>query len=177
MAYIGAGAISVSLHMISPTSVDLFENAIMLSGSALNPSVPRIKDHLTILYNLAETLHYPVDNNRDLLEFLRQIDAKLLTQRTYQDFSNTGFGRRMANLIWATVVERNYFVAKRRQCIEFIDLICVFFFNLDPHAVDKFIDKTPFDILTSDDYESNVNAMFGCTFEVRIYIYTRTEQK
>lgn len=80
----------------------------MLSGSALNPSIPRVKDHLTILYNLAEYLHYPVDNNRDLLEFLRQIDAKVLTQRTYQDFSNTGFGRRMANLIWATVVERNF---------------------------------------------------------------------
>lgn len=102
------GAISVSLHLISPSSRGLFENAIMLSGSALNPSIPRIKDHLTILYNLAEYLHYPVDNNRDLLEFLKQIDAKVLTQRTYQDFSNTGFGRRMANLIWATVVERKY---------------------------------------------------------------------
>lgn len=92
--------------MISPASNGLFENAIMLSGSALNPSIPRVKDHLTILYNLAETLHYPVDNNRDLLEFLRQIDGKLLTKRTYQDFSNPGFGRRMANLIWGTAVER-----------------------------------------------------------------------
>lgn len=80
----------------------------MLSGSALNPSIPRVKDHLTILYNLAEYLHYPIDNNRDLLAFLEQIDAKVLTRRTYQDFSNTGFGRRMANLIWATVVERKH---------------------------------------------------------------------
>ncbi|XP_055320352.1 esterase B1-like [Sitodiplosis mosellana] len=134
------GAISVSLHMISPASKGLFENAIMLSGSALNPSIPRVKDHLTILYNLAESLHYPVENNRDLLEFLRQIDGKLLTKRTFQDFSNTGFGRRMANLIWATAVEH-------------------------PHAVDKFIDRTPFDILTNDEYKSNVNALFGCTFE------------
>lgn len=100
------GAISVSLHMISPASQGLFENAIVLSGSALNPSIPRVKDHLTILYNLAESLHYPVDNNRDLLEFLHQIDGKLLTKRTFQDFTNTGFGRRMANLIWATAVER-----------------------------------------------------------------------
>ncbi|XP_031622630.1 esterase E4-like [Contarinia nasturtii] len=135
-----SGAISVSLHMISPASVGLFENAIMLSGSALNPSIPRVKDHLTLLYNLAESLHYPVDNNRDLLEFLRQIDGKLLTKRTHQDFSNPGFGRRMANLIWATAVEH-------------------------PHAVDKFIDKTPFDILTDDNYKTNVNALFGCTFE------------
>lgn len=37
----------------------------------------------------------------------------------------------------------------------------------DPHAVDQFIDKTPFDILTNDDYESNVNALFGCTLEVQ----------
>lgn len=101
-----SGALSVSLHMISPASDGLFENAIILSGSALNPSIPRVKDHLTILYNLAEYLHYPVDNNRDLLEFLRQIDGKLLTQRTYQDLHITGFGRRIANLIWSTVVER-----------------------------------------------------------------------
>lgn len=103
------GAISVSLHMISPASKGLFENAIMLSGSALNPSIPRVKDHLTLLYNLAENLHYPVDNNRDLLEFLKQVDAKLLTQHTFQNFSNTGFGRRMANMIWATVIERMIF--------------------------------------------------------------------
>lgn len=113
---LSVGAISVSLHLISPSSRGLFENAIMLSGSALNPSIPRVKDHLTILYNLAEYLHYPVDNNRDLLEFLRQIDAKVLTQRTYQDFSNTGFGRRMANLIWATVVERNFTIYKHTFC-------------------------------------------------------------
>lgn len=37
----------------------------------------------------------------------------------------------------------------------------------DPHAVDQFIDKTPFDILTDADYKSDVNALFGCTFEVR----------
>lgn len=45
---------------------------------------------------------------------------------------------------------------------------------LDPHAVDQFIDKTPFDILTNDDYESNVNALFGCTLEVRKVIITAT---
>lgn len=94
--------------MISPASKGLFENAIVLSGSALNPSIPRVKDHLTLLYNLAENLHYPVDNNRDLLEFLKQVDAKLLTKRTFQNFSNPGFGRRMANSIWSTVIERTY---------------------------------------------------------------------
>lgn len=43
-------------------------------------------------------------------------------------------------------------------------------FVLDPHAVDQFIDKTPFDILTNDDYESNVNALFGCTLEVNFVV-------
>lgn len=103
-----AGAISVSLHMISPASVGLFENAIMLSGSSLNPAIPRVKDHLTTLYDLAEALHYPLDNNKDLLEFLREIDAKLLTQRTFQGFHYPGFGRQMGNLIWATAVERKF---------------------------------------------------------------------
>lgn len=111
--------------MISPASKGLFENAIMLSGSALNPSIPRVKDHLTLLYNLAENLHYPVDNNRDLLEFLKQVDAKLLTKRTFQNFSNPGFGRRMANSIWSTVIERTYFRGDFIKVIRFQS----FFFN------------------------------------------------
>lgn len=161
------GAISVSLHMISPASKGLFENAIMLSGSALNPSIPRIKDHLTILYNLAENQHYPVDNNRDLLEFLKQIDAKVLTQRTIQDITNSGFGRRLANLNWATVVEReNRLHFSMKLNFHQFSLIAHAFRLLDPHAVDKFIGKTPFDILTDDDYESNINSLFSCTLEV-----------
>lgn len=47
---------------------------------------------------------------------------------------------------------------------------------LDPHAVDQFIDKTPFDILTDDGYESDVNALFGCTSEVRIDLTSSTMQ-
>lgn len=38
----------------------------------------------------------------------------------------------------------------------------------DPHAVDQFLGQTPFDILTSNDYESDVNTIFGCTLEVSI---------
>lgn len=54
----------------------------------------------------AEHFHYTVDNNRDLIAFLKQIDANLLTKRTYQEFHYPGFGRLMANLIWSPIVER-----------------------------------------------------------------------
>lgn len=47
-----SGASSVNLHMISPQTNNLFQKAIMMSGSALNPFLPRIQDHSSILYNL-----------------------------------------------------------------------------------------------------------------------------
>lgn len=72
-------------------------------------------------FSIAETLHYPVDNNRDLIEFLKQIDGKTLIKRTYQDFTNTGFGRRMANLIWATVVERKCFIFFLLNFVQYIN--------------------------------------------------------
>lgn len=151
------GAICVSLHTMSKSSKGLFQNAVMLSGSALNPMVPRSRDHLSLIYNLgmhshefrfcalhftykhsfsvlvteeeaclyllskmyfyrliitnfinitAEHFHYTVDNNRDLIAFLRQIDANSLTKRTYQEFHYPGFGRLMANFIWSPIVER-----------------------------------------------------------------------
>lgn len=40
------------------------------------------------------------------------------------------------------------------------------FIRLDPHAVDQFLGKTPFDILTNDGYESDVNALFGYASDV-----------
>lgn len=50
------GAICVSLHTMSKASKGLFQNAIMLSGSALNPMIPRSRDHLPLMYNLG-TFH------------------------------------------------------------------------------------------------------------------------
>lgn len=45
------GSSSVNLHILSPKSNVLFNKAIMMSGSALNPFLLRETDHLQILYN------------------------------------------------------------------------------------------------------------------------------
>lgn len=66
------GAVSVSLHLISPASDGLFQNAIMLSGSSLNPSIPRVKDHLTILYNLGE-FHKIFPSLHEMSKFIKKI--------------------------------------------------------------------------------------------------------
>lgn len=122
--------------MISPKTKHLFHSAILMSGSALNPFLPRRHDHKSILYNLgkilskhnyrlefryglfehqtdslgsilAENLHYPISNDNDLLEFLQQIDGKQLTKMTYQKDYEPGFGRKSFNRIWTVCIEGN----------------------------------------------------------------------
>lgn len=46
------GSASVNMHMISPKTNTLFQNAILISGSALNSYLPRQHDHIAYLYNL-----------------------------------------------------------------------------------------------------------------------------
>lgn len=52
------GASTVNLFMIPPQSQHLFRKAIVASGSALNPCIPRRQDHSSILYNLGEILSF-----------------------------------------------------------------------------------------------------------------------
>ncbi|XP_031622611.1 esterase B1-like [Contarinia nasturtii] len=131
-----SGAASVNLHMISPTASHLFHKAIMMSGSALNPFLPRHQDHSSILYNLAENLRYPASNKRDLIKFLNEIDGKLLSKMTFQDDYNPGFSRKTFNRIWTV-------------CIE------------EPNAIDPFITVAPFNILTNQSFENKFDTLFS----------------
>lgn len=54
------GAICVSLHTMSKSSKGLFQNAVMLSGSALNPMIPRSRDHLPLLYSLGNRIIHTI---------------------------------------------------------------------------------------------------------------------
>lgn len=58
----------------------------------------------------AANIFYPVNNNRDLIDLLKIVDAKLLARKTAQDFYVSGLGRKVAELIWAPVVERKCFI-------------------------------------------------------------------
>lgn len=55
----------------------------------------------------AENLYYPVSNKNELLTFLKQVDAKLLTEKTFQVFYYPGMGRKTAKRIWTAVIESN----------------------------------------------------------------------
>lgn len=106
----------------------------MASGTVLNPWSYTDQNHISVLYNLGEftdtsnddksiliakniwfrnsaaNVFNPVDNNRDLIQMLKQIDASLLIQRTQQGLYVSGLGRKVADLLWSPVVERECFV-------------------------------------------------------------------
>lgn len=48
------GSMSASLHILSTNARKLFQRAILLSGSALTPLLPRVHDHTSIVRNLGE---------------------------------------------------------------------------------------------------------------------------
>lgn len=48
---------SASLHILNSKSRKLFQKAILFSGSAMNPVLPRVKDHTSIVQNLGD-LHF-----------------------------------------------------------------------------------------------------------------------
>lgn len=62
---------------------------------------------LIIELRTAENMHYPVSDVNELVEFLKQVDVKVLSKKTFQDDYNPGLGRKMLNRIWTVVVESN----------------------------------------------------------------------
>lgn len=103
------GSVSVQLHMMSPLSKHLFQRAILLSGSALNPYLPAKDEHTAIMKNVAECLNYTIRNQNDLIEFLQQIDGKLLYNRTYfPEFFTDDVGRKVFNRHWTLFIESKF---------------------------------------------------------------------
>lgn len=67
---------------------------------------------MTLLFVLAESLHYPITDKNDLLMFLQQIDGKLLYKMTQQNDYVPGFGRKSFNRIWSISIEGTVVVAE-----------------------------------------------------------------
>lgn len=179
--------------MISPASNTLFQNAILMSGSALNPYLPYSRhSHKSILYNLgrsisfrwatnyihsdvlyfywlfvAENLHYPISDDDDLLEFLREIDAKLLYKMSYQKAYLPGFGRKSFNRIWTVciegLVEFNLKIWWRILSAKCVDLFVITAKN----AFEPFLTESPFSILSNENYSSNINTLYSTSPWVR----------
>lgn len=49
--------------------------------------------------------NYNGNNQKDLLKYLLNVDAKLLTSSTYKSLSNTGMPSRETQAIWLPIVE------------------------------------------------------------------------
>ncbi|XP_065165660.1 esterase E4-like [Atheta coriaria] len=74
----GAGAFSVSLHLVSPLSKGLFNKAIIMSGSAFG-NVPISNNNLDVIQKLAKHLSCPIDSTANLIKCLRGKTVKEIT--------------------------------------------------------------------------------------------------
>ncbi|XP_031623232.1 esterase B1-like [Contarinia nasturtii] len=131
-----AGAASVQLHMVSPQSKHLFQRAILMSGSALNPFLPAKTEHSTIIKNLAEDFNHTIRNESNLIGFLNKIDGKMLYKNTNIGIFTDHVGRKGFNRQWSVFIE-------------------------DQNANNPFLIETPLNIFTNSNYESNLATLFS----------------
>jgi carboxylesterase type B len=81
----GAGATSVSLHMVSPLSEGKFNRAIAMSGSAFSNlvgTIPDIKAYKDIKSFACEDSK----NNKDLIECIRNLEALPLVKYSWNRY-------------------------------------------------------------------------------------------
>ncbi|XP_037510153.1 acetylcholinesterase isoform X1 [Rhipicephalus sanguineus] len=89
-----AGAVSASMHLLSPLSRDLFSQAILQSGTAIAPW--GVHDRHTALQSalrLAETLHCPHDEHQleAMLACLREQDPEMIVNSETGNFGVVEF--------------------------------------------------------------------------------------
>lgn len=118
----------------------------------------------------AENLHYPVTNKLDLIKFLNQIDGKLLSKMTFQSDHTPGFGRKAFNRIWTVCIEGKEIPYLHNSC-KFMNKSYLFPL-VDHNAIEPFITQTPFDVLTNDSYQSNVDTLYSSSPKVITHILT-----
>lgn len=81
----GAGATSVSLHMISSSSKGKFKRAIAMSGSAFSTSLPPIPD-MQAYKDIKLWACEDSKSNKDLIECLRNLEALPLVKYAWNKY-------------------------------------------------------------------------------------------
>ncbi|XP_036336478.1 venom carboxylesterase-6-like [Rhagoletis pomonella] len=100
----GAGAIGITLHMVSPMSRNLFHKAIVMSGSVTGQwSLP--SEQLDLATRQAALLHCNTENLTDMMSCLHS--------KHYLEYANTlphmfEFGRNNPLILWKPVIEPDY---------------------------------------------------------------------
>lgn len=79
------GGASSELLMISPMSKLLFQKAVMMSGSALNPWIPTRNEHSPIFYDLGNITN--LDNISRFWSLLTRLARILFVNEFHSDFS------------------------------------------------------------------------------------------
>ncbi|XP_067647504.1 juvenile hormone esterase [Eurosta solidaginis] len=100
----GAGAMSITLHMVSPMSRNLFHKAIVMSGS-ITGQWPLPFEQLNLAMRQAALLHCSTENLTDMMSCLHS--------KHYLEYANTlphmfEFGRNNPLILWKPVIEPNY---------------------------------------------------------------------
>ncbi|XP_018786077.1 PREDICTED: venom carboxylesterase-6 [Bactrocera latifrons] len=100
----GAGAISITLHMVSPMSKNLFHKAIVMSG-AVTGQWPLPVEQLNLAVRQAALLHCTTENLTDMMS--------CLNSKHYLEYANTlphmfEFGRNNPLILWKPVIEPDY---------------------------------------------------------------------
>lgn len=150
----------------------------MLNSVALNTYSPTRSDHTSIVFDLgnfvqfydiqnqsfsvlnisAKQLNYSVSIKDDLIDFLSELDAHLLLNKT---FVPPNIPKDVLTRVWTLVIEGIPF---QIYCKRVISLKSILF--QDRTAINPFLTESPFDILTSPSYESNIDALFSSSLMV-----------
>jgi carboxylesterase type B len=107
-----AGSVSVSLHLLSPISSNLFTNAIMESGTALSDwAILNFEDAIERNSGILEFLNCKANTTRESIECARHVDAKTAIEKADEYFySKANHG--VAQFTFLPVVD-NYFLEEQ----------------------------------------------------------------
>ncbi|BFF93859.1 venom carboxylesterase-6 [Drosophila madeirensis] len=100
----GAGAMAVTLHMVSPMSRGLFHRAIVMSGAATGQwTLP--EHQMEVAMRQATLLNCPTDNTTEMIDCMRG--------KHYLEYANSlprmfDFGRNNPLILWKPVVEPDF---------------------------------------------------------------------